>query len=1075
MHSAESTSGEYTIYPDHSSFRDLDWIRIYEISRACLNPRPTLPDVIDPSWNSCNPAELWNLVTEAAKAQKLKPSNPVQMEKNLRLELEERLDDGMKFSELQRNIEYNLIVNLEVVDKKNHLVVELCPPKFAKSTALNRTYGAERFLVVTLSDKVLRELQSEPSKKKLHGGFFTKPWRIGNRVYETFLRKNVSRCALLVSATAPTITFRPENIRRVPDIMSNSLLVSPDFMNTIADALGLNYLPSAIRGQIRNGPEFVWRLGQIPHSAGQASPLIQLWKEQTKERETTVWFNFMAYRYDILDQSYTLEKESMGLLLEFCQVLEGQVGKAEIMTDGAAAISRVAALQISSANNLQPDILPSVYQGRIGFAKGLWYLDPNSNPLDTTTWIEIRDTQWKAEPHVGFLYHFNLCRYSVAVNSTTLGRQNLRVLSSRGIPNEVFEELLEEAIRSSLEAFDTPDPMELIHTLSNESAISCLRTRTLLTHGGASRIEHDPTLNRTFDQDSVPEKKSSDQTSDRLHPFSLQPADAIEQLLCMLEAGFPVSNRIVVEKLRKVRIEKLTKMLMVANIKRRLSVPLSLSCYVYAIPDPDSTGTRHGILAGPALIWRSPCAAPIDVRKIQLVANEHLQRVYFDVIVCSTRGDRAMLSMLSGGDYDGDQVSVTWDKRLVDPFQNADPGAYPEMQEEYWFDNKLAGAIGKRLMKPYIDDPTTFVREVQDIIIDGLFTPSSFSAYAVLHGMCDYLLEAKHPLTLATGWIYVKCLDAAKQGLVLKRTRDADIQRRYKQELQKIGITLDQFGNAPIPSYEKCLARNEKKCLVYEVTTAAFDKYKDGNKSRDKATHSRRALDKDDDLRRYFLDQKKIFDQLHPKSGESSLTDWATAGVWHGILKHMQREIADLQQKYKEMAAKMINEQNNNQAIQEEDHYVPAMGNNKMILMKPILSAYHVDLSLENAYKTNKTEKEFFSKSGSISEKERNAFLQGKQGYLDALGHSGYSLLKASCAASNSRAEGRFPFDVAFRELCYLKAQASMKNTHGNSSLKLTDIEQESLPPWTLDSTSHYAMLSRRMLYSKRHATKSEV
>lgn len=175
--------------------------------------------------------------------------------------------------------------------------------------------------------------------------------------------------------------------------MSNSLLVSPDFMNTIADALGLNYLPcvslifasiktscdpdnlfrvtslskAAIRGQIRNGPEFVWRLGQIPTPAGQAPPLIQLWKDQTKEGEKIVWINFAAYRYDMTDQSYTLEKESMGVLHEFSQVLEGEVGEAEIMTDGAAALSRAAALQISSVNNLQPDILPcelSIYLAR---------------------------------------------------------------------------------------------------------------------------------------------------------------------------------------------------------------------------------------------------------------------------------------------------------------------------------------------------------------------------------------------------------------------------------------------------------------------------------------------------------------------------------------------------------------------------------------------------------------------------------------------------------------------------------------------------------------------------------------
>ncbi|KAH9810437.1 RNA dependent RNA polymerase-domain-containing protein [Melampsora americana] len=1069
MSSMKSTTKIHEIYPDHPSFRDLDWIRTYEISRACLNFRPSLklPLVIDPTWNSCNPAELCNFVREVAKSQKLKSPNPVQIEKNLKLELEKCLDDGMEFAELQRKLEFNLIVDMKD-DKK---MIELSPPKFCKHNTLNRIYGAQRFLVVTLSEK------ADGPRRKPYVDLFTSPWRIGNRVYHTFLRKDdriymvhiedqskravadfmneildisrnkdmslakwVSRGALLVSGTSATITFRPENIRRVPDLMSNSLLISPELMNTVADALGLNYLPvyvfdsdfnnisSAIRGNISRldaqGPDFVWRLGRVSHP--NASPLIQLWKEQTQE-----------------DQEFKLEEESMGVLRDFCQVIEGRVGKAEIMTDGAAAISRVAASQISSAGGFQPVILPSVYQGRIG----LWYLDPNLNPLDTTIWIEIRDTQWKAECRAGFSYHFNLCRYSC--------RQNMPVLASRGIPIEVFEELVEEAVRRCVDAFETSDPVELVNTLSKEQALTSYRKRTLLTHGGDSQIHHDPTINRTFRQ-----------TPYRLQQFSLQPTD------------------------------------------RRLSIPLSLSAYVYAMPDPtgtlqkgeaflqfsafrDSTGSRHGVLSGPALIWRSPCAAPIDVQKVRLVANEHLQRVYFDVIVCSTLGDKAVLSLLSGGD----QVCVTWDKRLVNKFQNANPDDYPEEREEDWFDRNLADTIGNCLLRSYIKDPETFVKKAQLILIEGLCTSSNFASYAMSHGMCDYVLGAEHPLTRTTGWIYVKCLDAAKSGLVLKKVKDIEIRKEYNNELRKQGVPLDQNGKFLIPLYEKCLPRNEKKCmvgykrpvsinpdtyvldLVFEAATTAFERYKEGNESYDKATHGRRAQDKDDDLRSFFLHQKRIFDQSRPKPGGSNLTDWGTAGVWHGVLKHMQRAIAKLQGKHKEMAAKIAGEQDNDQALQEEEHYVPASGNNKMILMKPILTEYHLELSWENAYKTSDAQNEFLldKHAPPISEEEEIAFLQGKEGYLDALGPDGYAILKASCAASISNAEGYFPFDVAFREICYLKAQASVKNYHLHSPLKLAGIEEEYLSPATLDSTTHYASLSKRMFYSKRAARTSEV
>ncbi|EGF99278.1 uncharacterized protein MELLADRAFT_79506 [Melampsora larici-populina 98AG31] len=1048
MSSRKSTRREYTIVTDHPSFPDIDWIRTYEIFRACSTMRREPPAVIDPSWISCNPADICSLVTEAAKAEdpNLKFPNPAQMAKTLRHALEERLDDAMEFSEfVQQNIEYSLNVNIEGAEKKK-LVIELCPPKACKSNALNRTYGAEKFLVVTLSEKVLRELESESVNTSPHASFFTQPWRIGNRVYHTVLRKAakiymvhinqsdspdwsalanfmngildislnknlseakwVSRGSLLLSATLPTIDIPPENIRRVPDVMSNSLLVSPDFMNTIADALGLTYLP--------------W---EIPHTEGRDSPLIQLWEDH-RIFETTACFSFKAYCYNRVDREFKLVEESMALCRQLCQVVPGKVGKAEIMTDGAAALSRVAALHISSVKGLRPTFLPSVYQGRIGFAKA-------------------------------------------AVN---------QVLASRKIPNSVFEELVDEALKSCVHAFETSDPMKLVHALSNESSISAYRKRRVVTQDGSNGIDHDPTINRTFGKTLPLESRISDQTSDKLQQFSLQPTDILEYLICLLEAGFSASNRLVVEKLRWVKTHKLLQM-------RRLSIPISLSCYVYAIPDPDSTGTRHGILARHALIWRSPCAAPIDIQKVRLVANEQLQRLYFDVLVCSTRGGRAVLSLLSGGDYDGDQVAVTWDKRLVDPFQNADPDAYDEIKEKDWFDSKLAGSIGDSLLEPYRRNPERFVKKAQEILIDELFTPSSFSAYS---GRCHYILGADNDLTLTMGWIYVTCLDAAKKGLVLKKTKDYEIVQRYQKELAKLGVELEKNGYAPTPFFQKSLARNEKKCIkpykrpesissepyvlevVYETVTAGSDRYTHNNKSYDDATHGRRALDTDDDLRRLFSDQKKSFDKPHPKPGH--LAAWGAAGVWNGVLKQMQREIADLQKEHAKMTAKMQIQQENDQTIQEEEHYVPEMGKQKMLLMRPILNNYHLRLSWKNAYNESEAEKQFFAQVGPVSESEENAFHQGKEGYLNGLGPDGYALLKASCAASNSNAEGYFPYDVAFRE-----AQASVKNTYGHSGFRLPGIEHESLSPWTLESISHYAMLSKRILYNKRAATMAEV
>lgn len=44
---------------------------------------------------------------------------------------------------------------------------------------------------------------------------------------------------------------------------------------------------------------------------------------------------------------------------------------------------------------------------------------------------------------------------------------------------------------------------------------------------------------------------------------------------------------------------------------------------------------------------------------------------WVDIIVFSTKGPRSPMSLLGGGDYDGDTVIVMWEPTIVDAFQNA--------------------------------------------------------------------------------------------------------------------------------------------------------------------------------------------------------------------------------------------------------------------------------------------------------------------------------------------------------------------------------------------------------------------
>jgi hypothetical protein len=75
------------------------------------------------------------------------------------------------------------------------------------------------------------------------------------------------------------------------------------------------------------------------------------------------------------------------------------------------------------------------------------------------------------------------------------------------------------------------------------------------------------------------------------------------------------------------------------------------------------------------------------------------------VVIFSTKGVRSPLSLLGGGDYDGDTVIVIWEATIVDSFQNAPldgnglcPGDLPEDFIQTNFDRsaeRLSNCIDK--------------------------------------------------------------------------------------------------------------------------------------------------------------------------------------------------------------------------------------------------------------------------------------------------------------------------------------------------------------------------------------------
>jgi RNA-dependent RNA polymerase len=84
---------------------------------------------------------------------------------------------------------------------------------------------------------------------------------------------------------------------------------------------------------------------------------------------------------------------------------------------------------------------------------------------------------------------------------------------------------------------------------------------------------------------------------------------------------------------------------------------------------------QYSVIEGICLVGRNPSLHPGDLRVVQAVdvpALHHLR----DIIVFPQTGERDVPSMCSGGDLDGDDYFVIWDKELLPLEWNCDPMSY---------------------------------------------------------------------------------------------------------------------------------------------------------------------------------------------------------------------------------------------------------------------------------------------------------------------------------------------------------------------------------------------------------------
>ena len=339
-----------------------------------------------------------------------------------------------------------------------------------------------------------------------------------------------------------------------------------------------------------------------------------------------------------------------------------------VMNDGCARISKAAAREV--ADYLDLDQVPCAFQGRIGGAKGMWLVnsledvivksqDKTPQSTDIGYWIEITDSQLKFESHpLDAIYPeknrvtFEVNDYPRKLTSSSLSFQLMPILENRGVPAEVFMDLL----RADL----TAKVGELQSTM--ESGLSL----------------------RLWNQRSNPVAEERAKFGGIEFQGGL-PLSMAEKINWFVEHGFePKSCRFLKEMLYQAILAYCLR------LEAKMDVRVGQSAYVFMLADPLGIlqeGQIHLCFSGcfydktsgfdeamlhdrDYLVARSPAHLPSDIQKVRAVFKPEL-RSYRDVIIFPTKGTISLATMLSGGDYDGDKAWVCWEPSIVDPFTNA--------------------------------------------------------------------------------------------------------------------------------------------------------------------------------------------------------------------------------------------------------------------------------------------------------------------------------------------------------------------------------------------------------------------
>lgn len=334
-----------------------------------------------------------------------------------------------------------------------------------------------------------------------------------------------------------------------------------------------------------------------------------------------------------MGQCFTTTRQVSGIsvpkIRQISDIERNADGRVWSFTDGVGKISSFLARMIANERSL-PEV-PSCYQMRMGGCKGVLVVWPDVPPSE----VHIRPSQEKFKAVYNGLEIIKTSSYSHA----TLNKQVIPILLALGVDDSIFEEMLNEELEEYIDGLsDSFRAGDLLRSRVDENQV----TLTMAEMVDTFMDTNEPFLRTLLDLWKCWVLK-------RLkYKAAISVKESAMVYGVVDEVGVLRGHSRNTEGKGYSRIETLPQIF--------LQVPIESW--------DGSPTTNYKVVTGICVVGRNPSLHAGDVRVVQAVDVPELRHLK-NVIVFPQTGDRDIPSMCSGGDLDGDDYFVFWDKRLI--------------------------------------------------------------------------------------------------------------------------------------------------------------------------------------------------------------------------------------------------------------------------------------------------------------------------------------------------------------------------------------------------------------------------